>query len=763
MGSLSNLYISQSYQSLIHFGNDTSASATLVEIQDGVGTGLGIYLNTTGSISASNTITTNNLVVNNSTELTGVFDLDTYFTASTPAYINSTQPFFTDTVFVTGSYPLGGYPPSIADVEVGWIGNGINVTNGIVTAVSQSVGGYYITMAGQFPQISQSYRFTGRISPTAKITGSLEISENLIVSGTFDIEGKVVVNDNVRINGNLEVSGSQRNTGSLFVSNEISSSTINGIGNVSAYSSSVWAEFTNIENYTSSLRAAFTASGVNTIFTNDITASNIEVRNNLNVVGTITANKIVTLIESASVIYSSGSNILGDEITDTQTLIGSVIISGSGALTGSLGISNNLSVGGNISSSTISGIGNVTSYSQSVDARLDFLEGPFSTSVDSRLDALEDFSSSTFNTFSQSVDARLDVVEATASLYIPFSTSVDSRLDFLEGPFSTSVDARLNVVEATASLYIPFSTSVDSRLDFLEGPFSTSVDSRLDVVEATASLYIPFSTSVDSRLDALEAFTGSQGLVSTSSFNEYTASTNIRLNNLETTSASVNISIAALNVSSASQQISIDTLNTFTQSANIRLNSLEAATSSYANSASVALSISSLSSSIQVTDNSQTQRINTISSFTGSYATTGSNAFVGNQTITGSLILSSSAAIELGVVGNSIFSGSVRGQVFPITISSNTASMDCNLGNFFTLTLPAGTTRLEATNIQPGETLSLRILNSTSASAVSSSTSVKFPTGFSYVPTAVSSSTDIITFLSFDTASIFAVAANYFA
>jgi hypothetical protein len=110
-----------------------------------------------------------------------------------------------------------------------------------------------------------------------------------------------------------------------------------------------------------------------------------------------------------------------------------------------------------------------------------------------------------------------------------------------------------------------------------------------------------------------------------------------------------------------------------------------------------------------------------------------------------------------------VYSGSVRGQVFPITISSNTASMNCSLGNFFTLILPAGTTRLEATNIQPGETLSLRILNSTSASAVSSSTSVKFPTGFSYVPTSVSSSTDIITFLSFDNTSIFAVAANYFA
>ena len=50
---------------------------------------------------------------------------------------------------------------------------------------------------------------------------------------------------------------------------------------------------------------------------------------------------------------------------------------------------------------------------------------------------------------------------------------------------------------------------------------------------------------------------------------------------------------------------------------------------------------------------------------TGSFATTGSNRFIGNQTITGSLVLSSSAAIELTVIGNSVLSGS-------LTISGST-------------------------------------------------------------------------------------------
>jgi hypothetical protein len=651
MGSLANQYISQSYTSLIHLGSDTTASANLVQLQDGLGNGLGISVNTQGDISASNSVTTLNLNVMSDTELSGAFSLNTYFTASTPAYFNSTQPFFTDTVYVTGSYPTNNYPPSIADVEVGWLCNGINVTNGVVTAVSKSVSGYYITMAGQFPQSSQYYTFTGRSSPTAKIYGGLEISENLIVSGTFDIEGRIVVNDDVRINGNLAVSGATSLTGSLAI-------------------------------------------------TQNITASNALITNDLNVGGTLFASKVVTLIESASIIYSSGSNILGDEVSDIQTLIGSTIMSGSASLSGSMSITNNLSVTNNISSSTISGIGNVTLYSTSVDSRLVYIETTFSTSVDSRLDFLE-------GPFSTSVDARLDLVEATASyLNTTFSTSVDSRLDYIETTFSTSVDLRLDEVEVTASyLNTTFSTSVDSRLDYLEGTFSTSVDSRLDLVESTASyLNTTFSTSVDTRLDALEFF-----------------STSVQLDF---------VTQAELGVATGSLINLIDT----------KLN-----TSSYnADSASF------------------NTRINSLNVNTSSLATTGSNNFVGNQTITGSLILSSSAAIELGVIGNSVFSGSVRGNVVPLTITSLTASMDCSLSNFFTLNLASGSaTHISASNILPGETITLRVNQASSVLGTATySPSIKFPANLGYVATPTLSAVDVITFVTFDSSSILAVATN---
>jgi cytoskeletal protein CcmA (bactofilin family) len=355
------------------------------------------------------------------------------------------------------------------------------------------------------------------VNEDLSINGDLDVDGNFIVSGTFDIEGKVTVNDNVRINGNLEVSGATTLTGSLVVSNQI-------------------------------------------------TASNAFITNDLNVGGTLFANKVVTLIESSSIIFSSGSNILGDSILDIQTLNGTTIMSGSSQLTGSMGISDNLNVIGNISSSTISGIGNVTTFSQSVDARLDFLEGPFSTSVDLRLDQLEAFSSS------------------------------------LQADFATQAE-----LTQTAS--------------FLQNQINQKLN--------------------------------------TSSFNAYTQSTNTR--------------------------------------------------------------------------------IDTLASFTGSYATTGSNTFIGNE----------------------VFSGSVRGVVIPLTITSQTASMDCSLGNFFTLTLVGGTnTQLTATNIQPGETIGLRITQPSTNGALTYTSALKFPQAFPYIATPITGAVDILSFQSYDTTALYGVGVN---
>ena len=413
------------------------------------------------------------------------------------------------------------------------------------------------------------------VDKNLSVNQNLDVDGNLIISGTFDIEGKVTVNDNVRVNGNLEVSGATTLTGSLVV-------------------------------------------------TNAMTASNMFITNDLIVSGTLNAFKIVTTIESSSVIFSSGSNILGDSILDTQTLNGTIIMSGSGQLTGSMGITGNFTAGGsgtfggtgsfignltatgNISSSTLSGVGNVTLYSASVNNRLTFLEGPCSTSVDLRLDNLEAWSSS------------------------------------LQTTFVTELQ-----LTQTAS--------------FLQN-------------------------QIDQKLF-------------TSSFNAYTQSTNTRLNVIETTFATT-----GSNVFRGNQTI------------------------------------------------------------TGSLDISGSQRLVGNQTITGSLIISSSAPVELSIIGNSIYSGSVRGNVIPLTIGGTTSSMDLSLSNFFTITLNASSPcRIEPINIQPGQTTTLRVTQAAGGGGtVQFPSNVDFPNGFQYNTTPSANSVDILTFLSFDTGSLYYSRANQF-
>jgi hypothetical protein len=87
--------------------------------------------------------------------------------------------------------------------------------------------------------------------------------------------------------------------------------------------------------------------------------------------------------------------------------------------------------------------------------------------------------------------------------------------------------------------------------------------------------------------------------------------------------------------------------------------------------------------------------------------------------------------------------------------------MDFNAGNFFTLTLVSGSvpTRLEPTNIKAGQTISLVVTQAATLSgSITFPTTFKFPSGSSYVPSAVTSSKDIVTFITVDTSTIFASA-----
>ena len=107
---------------------------------------------------------------------------------------------------------------------------------------------------------------------------------------------------------------------------------------------------------------------------------------------------------------------------------------------------------------------------------------------------------------------------------------------------------------------------------------------------------------------------------------------------------------------------------------------------------------------------------------------------------------------SLDVKGDTTITGSVQGNVTPLSITSNTASLDLNTGNFFTITLPNGSTHLEPTNIKPGQTVSVKVIGDLT-STVTFPSSVKQPSGSLYTPSV--SGTDILTFVSFDSSDVY--------
>lgn len=549
MGNLSNLYISQSYISLLHLGSDNTASSTLTEIQDGLGNSIGVSVNTAGDVAMGGILS-----LKRGLDITGSVKINTAVTASTQQFVNSGNQFTDNIIRITGSYSTGSVAePGVYQIQNGWKCYGPGLGDSGATVIAND----YVPATG--------WRFT--------------IDKNTAVwFGLYNF-----TDPNVQYY-NFAVSGSEDITGSLWVRDNFSVTNISASGNISA--SNLWVK------------------------------------------DTIHAYKLDVTIESSSIIFTSGSNIIGDEANvDTQTLIGRVIVSGSLEVTGSTRINGNTTItgstiingnttitgstiisgsttitgsitaSGNISSSTISGIGNVTLYSASVSQRIETNSSSF-----------YNFSSSQYKTDSASFESQILTNSASFAAY---SSS-------LVATFATN--AALNASSSTLQSNINASSSI-------------------------------LQSNINTKLD-------------TASFNSYT---------------------------------------------------------------------SSLSSSTSLTSASFNTRINTIVSTT---ATTGSNTFVGNQ----------------------IISGSLRGNVTTLSVTSQTASIDCSLGNFFTLTLPtASTTFLSASNIQPGETVQLIVLQQSVTGSLTLGSAFLLPTGSIYQASNVANKADILSFISFNTSSLYSV------
>jgi|LakMenE18May11ns_1017448.scaffolds.fasta_scaffold9952295_3 hypothetical protein len=157
------------------------------------------------------------------------------------------------------------------------------------------------------------------------------------------------------------------------------------------------------------------------------------------------------------------------------------------AVTGSLKVSGSISLIGTLSASTITGIGNVSLYS---------------TSVDSRLVAAETFSSSLDSTFA--TDASVTIVSASAwgAFQSASSYSASAATDL-----SSSNAARVALSASVAASGFAVSSSVASATATSITTLSSSVKAVTDTFATSASVASATATSITSLSSSVKAVT----------------------------------------------------------------------------------------------------------------------------------------------------------------------------------------------------------------------------------------------------------------
>ena len=488
-------------------------------------------------------------------------------------------------------------------------------------------------------------------------------------NGTFATTGSNIFKGNQTITGSLSVSGSTNIYG-----------TTNLTGSV---------------NVSGSIGTAISANVDTIVFTGSYAQSgSATIVGNLTVTDTITAQKLIVQTVSSSVIYSSGSNKFGNDLSNTQVFTGSVDITGSLTVNGRNYITDSGSFDTRIkyvSASFEAATASLNLFSASVNAFsasvLSFTASALvdSASFDTRIQYVStsfEAHTASFNAFSSSILSTTASINAFSSSVLSFtasalvdSASFDTRIGYVSSSFEAAT-ASINLFSASvlsytasnnevvAKLYAETSSLLantasmnlfsSSMLNFTASTLvnSASFDTRIQYVstsfEAHTASFNAFSSSMNANTASMNAFSASV-LSFTSSTLTNSASFDTRIkyvsSSFEAATASLNNFSSSVLAYTASNNITIQALYAETAS-------LEAATASLnlfsASMNATTASMNAFSASVLNYTSSQNDR-------NGTYATTGSNTFYGVETVSGSVDVSGS----INLTGTQIITGNL--------------------------------------------------------------------------------------------------------
>jgi uncharacterized coiled-coil protein SlyX/spore maturation protein SpmB len=327
-------------------------------------------------------------------------------------------------------------------------------------------------------------------------------------------QGRIMVahgDDHIGDSIMAETAGKITLTGNFDATGEISSSTINGIGNVTAFSQSVDSRLDSVE---ASLGGGGSI-GTRVALLETFTGSQ-ETKNSTLATYTGSIDSKFTTLETYT---ASVDSRLGQLETNSGSQASQ--LSNLQSFTGSQETKN--STLATYTASVDSHISNVNSYTASNDTT--------NTAQNNRLTSLESFSGSqeskdsTLATYTASVDSRLGQLETNSGSHASRLTSLESFSGSQETKNSTlatytaSVDSQLSQLNADSASQAGRLTNIESftgsqnTKNSTLATYTASVDGRLSSIETfTSSFGTTFSSSVDSRLDTLEGTGTIQGV-----------------------------------------------------------------------------------------------------------------------------------------------------------------------------------------------------------------------------------------------------------
>jgi hypothetical protein len=561
--------------------------------------------------------------------------------------------------------------------------------NGIMDGVP-----YYASASNQTPTLflfgsgtTEAIDLIGNIQPFSTSVDSRLFTVEESIGGGGNLGNSVTLLNTFTASAESRLSNLETKSGSVDVSlsniNSFTSSEISKNLTLATYTASLNEKFTTLENVTASV-LIFTAS-VNTKITNlestsaslliqtenlELFTSSQETKNTTLSNYTASIDSKFTTLQSitSSLISKTGSYATTGSNTfyDTQTISGSVFVTGDLVVIGSSSIQNisssNLYIGNNqitlntftpairyggisvIDSGSNAGTGslwwdsvnNHWLYEHPADSEASYnsailIAGPKNTGslgeevglTNGKLTVAvgtDHISSSQISDDGVTVNIPGELTVGTLTgigSVETFSSSVDSRLDSLEESIGGGVvSTRLDKLEL-------FTASQETKNTTL-ATYTGSVNTKFTTLETVTSSFNSYTASQEVKNTALATYTGSND-IKWSTLSIYTSSVNSRFNTIESTTASLQSEIVNLELFTSSQNTKNSTLATYTSSINSKFTTLQSYTTSvdsrFTNIESTTASLASEISNLELFTSSQNTKNSTLATYTSSVDT----------------------------------------------------------------------------------------------------------------------------------------------